>query len=480
MLLDPKKAKIELARRNLIDFTQYLWPGFNATDFHLKYYSVLDAFCKRKIKRLIITVPPQHGKSLGSSRFSPAMIFGLHPESHIALMSYSTTFARKFCRQLQRVIDSDTYRDVFPDTLLNTTNVTTVSRGFLRNADEFEIVKYEGSFKAIGREGSLTGNPVDIMIFDDLYKDAMEGNSPVIRDNVIEMYKSVAETRLHNDSQELCVFTRWHEEDLIGWFEKNFNVVTINSLSDIENIDNWSNTWVKINFEAIKESDKTELDPRELGEPLYPGRHSLELLLQKQKRDPMLFGCMYQGNPQPKEGLLYSEFKTYIQLPTTIKKANYTDTADAGDCYLCSISYEKDNTGNIYVTDIVYTQDGMEKTEESVPLMLQRVGTKTAYIESNNGGKGFARAIQKTVDSCFIEWFNQGGNKESRILTNSAQVNQYIHFPIDWRDRWPVFYNHVTMFKKLFKANKYKDAPDVLTGIIEKEVAGSEPGIIWN
>lgn len=423
-------------------------------------------------------MPPQHGKSWGSSKFMPAYIFGINPDTQMALMSYSTTFARKFNRQLQRVIDTSEYREIFPNTQLNGENVSTPSRGYLRNADEFEIVDHLGSFKAIGREGALTGNPVDVLIFDDLYKDALEGNSPIIRDNVIEMYKSVAETRLHNNSQELCVFTRWHEEDLIGWFEKNFNVVTLNSMSDIDKITDWSNTWIKLNYEALKESEPTELDPRQYGEALYPERHSKQKLELTRSRDANIFGCMFQGNPQPKEGLLYQPFKTYSQLPEIITaRHSYTDTADSGDCYLCSVSYLKDRANNIYVTDIVYSQSGMEVTEPEVALMLQKNDIKKAYIESNNGGKGFARAVEKIAIKCQITWFSQKGNKESRILTNSSQVNKFIHMPIDWQRRWPTFYAHLTTYKKTFAANKYHDAEDVLTGIIEKEIlsiAGQE------
>jgi predicted phage terminase large subunit-like protein len=475
-LPDPSKARIELSKRYLIDFAKSVQPNFHSTWFHENYYSVLEAFAKKKIKRLIVTIPPQHGKSWGSSKFMPAFILGHYPDSNIALMSYSTVFARKFNRQLQRLIDSEEYGEIFPNTKLNDYQVTTISRGYLRNADEFEIIQHDGNFKSIGREGALTGNPVDVMIFDDLYKDAMEGNSPTIRENVIEMYKSVAETRLHNNSQELCVFTRWHEEDLIGWFENNFDVITINALSDIELIENWSNLWIKINYEAIKESEPTELDPRNIGEALYPERHSLEKLQYTQKRDPLMFGCMYQGSPQPKEGLLYSEFSTYERLPENpIKKANYTDTADMGNDYLASGCYNK-YLGDqyIYITDILYTQEPMEKTEVLLPLMFERNDTRISNIESNNGGRGFARVVNQNTKTN-VMWFHQNQNKESRILTNAATVNKMIKFPVDWKTRWPDFYRHITTYKKLFKANKYDDAPDMLTGIIEKETISFKP-----
>lgn len=465
----PQGVRNELARRHLLDFTKRLWPQFQATEFHTSYYKVLHLFAIGKIKKLIVTIPPQHGKSQGSSKYLPAYMLGINPDLNIALMSYSTTYARKFNRHLQRVIDTDQYRGVFPDTELNSSNVNTISRGYLRNADEFEVIDHTGSFKTIGREGALTGNPVDVMIFDDLYKDAMEGNSPTIRDNVIEMYKTVAETRLHNDSQQLCVFTRWHEEDLIGWLQKNYNVITLNSIDQINDIKDWNNTWVKINFEAIKETEPTELDPRDIGEPLFPERHSKQRLESKQKNDPIVFGCMFQGDPQPKEGLLYSEFKTYEALPEVRKRANYTDTADEGADYLCSVCYNVGVDGFSYVTDVIYSNESMEKTEQSVPLMLDRNNTRDCMIESNNGGRGFARVIDAKAVNTTVKWFHQSQNKEARILTNSSQVNDKIIMPVDWKQRWPIFAQHLVTYKRLFRANKHDDAPDTLTGIFEKE-----------
>ena len=143
--------------------------------------------------------------------------------SKIAVASYNTTFARKFNRDIQRIIDTKDYHSIFPETYLSSSKVVDVSSNFLRNTEEFEIVDHKGSLKAIGRGGALTGNSVDIMIMDDLYKDYAEGNSPIIRDAVWDWYTTVVKTRLHNDSQELIVFTRWNEDDLIGRLEKKEN-----------------------------------------------------------------------------------------------------------------------------------------------------------------------------------------------------------------------------------------------------------------
>ena len=102
-------------------------------------------------------------------------------------------------------------------------------------------------------------------------------NSPIVRENVKDWYITVADTRLHNDSQQLIVFTRWNEDDLIGFIESNEKVVVIEKWSDIDNPN--PDKWYKINFEAIKTGNPTEIDNREKGEPLWPERHSIKKLL---------------------------------------------------------------------------------------------------------------------------------------------------------------------------------------------------------
>jgi len=462
----------ELSRRKLKHFAKAVFPEIDLQPFHLSYYSILDRFAHKEIKNLVITKPPQHGKSEGSTRLLPSQILGLYPETNIAIGSYSTTFARKFNRQIQRYINSPEYQQIFPETKLNHHNVVTVD-SWLRNADEFQVVNHRGGLLVVGRGGALTGNKVDVMIMDDLYKDSSEGNSPVIRQSVIDWYTSVVQKRLHNDSQQLIVFTRWHEDDLIGFLEENDKVVECFSMEDIDEVlEVDRDTWIKVNFEAIKESDKTEFDNREKGLALWESRHSLKKLLKERKLNEHEFNCMNQGRPEGSAGKLYSKFGTYLALPgVIIKRANYTDTADEGDDYLCSIDYVVDKDGDIYVVDVLFTQEPMEETEKYVPSQLLRNSTRISYIESNNGGRGFARVVENAVGArCEVEWFHQGTNKESRILTNSAQVNKVILFPYDWEVRWPEFARHIKGYKRMFAANKYDDGADVLTGIYEKEV----------
>lgn len=458
---------------SFVDFALEVYPFLELTSFHRTYYTILEAFARGRIKRLIVSVPPQHGKSVGATTLLPAYMLGLDPDMRIAIASYSGTLASKFNRRVQRILESREYAAIFPET---TIKQGTRPAGYIRTSDEVEIVGYKGELISVGREGSLTGNRVDCFILDDLYKDAMEAQSPVIRDNCWEWYTSVVRTRMHNHSRELIVFTRWHEDDLIGVLGRTEPFRELRSLSDIDEAG--ADEWLVLNFEALKASPATEVDPRDEGEALWPEQHSRELLLSKRRLDPVRFEAMYQGHPSSKEGLLYGDgFRQYSLLPRDIvARSNYTDTADTGDDYLCSIDYVVDTDGVIYITDVVYSREPMEHTERLVASMLRREDVRQAYIESNNGGRGFARAVQRLVPTTRVEWFHQGANKEARILSNSATVLHTVRMPEDWCVRWPEFYTHLTTYKRLFRANRHDDAADALTGIVEREVTQSSSG----
>ena len=192
----------------------------------------------------------------------------------------------------------------------------------------------------------------------------------------------------------------------------------------------------------------------------------------------------YQQTPIDIKGRLYTELKTYTELPhdgegkplyTAIK--NYTDTADTGDDYLCSVCYAVYDR-EAYVIDVLYTKDGMETTEPATARMLDKNGVNVADIESNNGGRGFARSVERILKEQYrtnhtvVHPFTQTKNKQSRILSNSAWVMQHIYFPANWRDRWPEFYLAMTKYQKEGR-NAHDDAPDAVTGIAEKIGAGS-------
>lgn len=485
---DPGAIVKEASRRRLINFAKYMQPDMVFEPFHKVYYELLDKFAHGKIKKMIIQMPPQHGKSEGSSRKLPAFILGLNPDKKIAIGSYSTSFARDFNRDVQRIIDTPRYRELFQRTFLSGSNVVTVSNAYLRNSDVIEMVGHRGSLRVVGRGGALTGKSVDVSILDDVYKDYGEANSPVIREAAWRWYTTVVQTRLDNNSQEIIVFTRWHSEDIIGKLEKTegVKIIDIKSMSDIENIP--KGAWIRINFEAIKTGEPTEIDPRLPGTALWESKHSLEKLRAKQLLDKVQFDCLYQGNARGAEGKLYQPFKTYVNKSDYgiyVRTGCYVDTKDEGSDNLCAISYDiyraSENVWNEFtrkfeplifalVTDIEYTSANTDVTTVTVPRLINANKVQRVWIESNGGGAQFEKSVKHKVKANTVA-FHQGANKESRIITAAGPVTQHIVFPFGWEERFKQAYEHITDFLANFSANEHDDIEDVITGIYEKEIA---------
>lgn len=290
------KKKLIKARANkkLLDFTLFTKADYE-TNWHHKYVAgVLDDFAEGKIKKLILTMPPQTGKSELSSRRLPAYLLGKNANARLALCGYSDSFASKFNRDVKRIIDSEEYKSIFETRLPNSTS------NKLNNNHEFELENGTGSLISVGIGGGLTGNRVDIGIIDDPYKDREQANSPVYRKKVEEWYDYVFDARLHNDSQVLILMTRWHADDLVGRI-----------LKDIEKGET-NEEWTVINLPSIKEDNKNEADIREIGEALWSERHSLDKLLETKRRSPRSFDALHQGRPQEeKTNKFFRDFSVF-------------------------------------------------------------------------------------------------------------------------------------------------------------------------
>lgn len=390
---DPGELVRAAARKRLINFARYMQPDLVLEPFHVVYYTLLDMFAHGKIRKMIVQQPPQHGKSEGSSRKLPAFMLGLDPDRKICIGSYAATIARDFNRDVQRIIDTPRYRELFPGTYLNGSNVVTMANTYLRNSDVIEMVGRKGSLRVVGRGGSLTSKTVDVSILDDVYKDYAEGNSPIVRAAAWKWYTTVVRTRLHNDSQELIVFTRWHDDDLIGRIEKSGEtIIDVKCWADLEDVT--PGAWVRINFEGLKTGEPTEIDPREPGAALWESRHSKQKLEAQKALDPVQFQCLYQGNPGSAEGRLYQPFKTWVEKSdygTYIRSGAYIDVADEGDDLLFAATYDVYKSDNLFfnektkrmepilfalITDMEMTDENTDVTTVTVPAMINRNGTQ--------------------------------------------------------------------------------------------------------
>lgn len=282
-LLKLKRARLKmLATSSFPHFLGFVNPRYELEWFHKLVADHCQMLVDGKIKNLMVFMPPQHGKSEIISRSFPAWVLGRNPDTKIVGCSYSADLADQFSRSIQRIIDSDEYNSIFPETYLNGSNVRPNIRGYLRNVDIFEMVNHKGFYKAVGVGGGLTGTPVDIAIIDDPVKDANEANSVTYRQRVWDWYNTVLTTRLHNNSRQLFIMTRWHEDDLAGRILKaepqEWTVLSIPAICEVEH-------------------DGAINSPRHIGEALWETRHSIGKLLKQKARSPREFSALYQQHP---------------------------------------------------------------------------------------------------------------------------------------------------------------------------------------
>ena len=288
------------ARHNFQKFVSYTFDGYDMQWFHKCVCYYLDKLYKGDIKKLMIFVPPQHGKSELSSRRFPAYLLGRNPNLKLALCSYSADLSSSFNRAVQMIIDDPLYSDLFPSTKLSSGQN---GKG-VKNTTLFETVNYKGFLKTVGVGGSLTGTPVDIGIIDDPFKDRAEANSTTYRNNKWDWYQDVFCTRLHNDSKQLMLFTRWHEDDLAGRL-----LNPSNKCYDAKE----AKEWTVIALPALKEktpplSCALDInDPREIGEALWESRHSKEKYEKRKRINPTGFASLDQQRPAPLEGNMIKE-----------------------------------------------------------------------------------------------------------------------------------------------------------------------------
>lgn len=378
-----RRAQLELqkrhARQNLADFTLYTYPTYLMGWFHKEVCEALDKFLEdvlaKKSPRLILTAPPRHGKSELVSRRFPAFAFGRCPDLQIIATSYGADLAQRFNRDVQRIIDDDTYRTLFPETTLNGRNVRTDSRNaFIRTSDLFEIVNHKGAYRSCGVGGGITGTGADILIIDDPIKDRAEANSPTVRANVYDWYTSTAYTRLSPGGGVIVMNTRWHEADLTGQL-----------LSKMQSEE--GDTWQVINYPAIAEHDEPH---RKTGEPLHAERYPLDALNRIRaavgERD---WAALYQQHPVPDGGGLFKE--------QWIQYYRQADLPSKFDKLVTSWDMTfKDGAGSDYVVGQVWGRAGAKfYLLDQVRGQMDFVKTKAAFVSL---AEKWPHAVRKLVE----------------------------------------------------------------------------------
>ena len=415
-------------------------------------HKLINSNTNKPYRNLALSLPPRHGKSRTVGLFT-GWCLGVDKLSAIMTASYNESIGTIFSRNCRDLISEEKhgnskiiYSDIFPDSKIkrgnSAVNDWTLEGGF-------------NSYYGGGLGSSFTGRGCQILICDDPIKNAEEA----LNDNVLEkIYSTFTDTlmsRVEGNGIIVLVSTRWSKKDLIGSVLKN----------DKEH-------WYEIN---MKTYDETRTGDKMLCSTIL--NHEKYLSLKKSMSD-LIFMANYNQVCIDLKGALYQDLKKYEIIPQDTNGnalfesiVAFVDTADSGSDYLCAIVagvYQH----QLYILDIVYTQERMEITEGMVTDMLYRNNVNMCIVEANNGGKGFARRLQDLLiekydtNRTVIKFKQQTKNKQTRILIASTWIQENVYFPLNIKDRFEEFWESIITFSKSGK-NKHDDAEDCLTALCE-------------
>lgn len=448
-----QQLKIELSRREFWQYCKLTSPDFYSNDrvFLHDLADKLQWFVEEAEQQImVVNMPPRHGKSRTATKFVQWLFGKYGIDKKVMTGSYNETLSGTFAKAVRDVIAEKptegilTYGDIFPGTKIKYGEAA---------AQKWSLDgSQQANYLATSPTGTATGFGCNIMIIDDLIKNSEEAYNESVLQKQIDWFNNTMLSRTENDFKIIIIMTRWSTKDLAGYVLANYDDV------------------VHINYKAVQD-DGTMLCESIL---LYK---DYKIKTKNMNKDIVL--ANYQQEPIDVKGRLYSHINTYTDIPRDSKGnslfkyiLNYTDTADTGSDYLCSICYGMYES-TYYILDVLYTKEPMEVTEPATAQMLTNNNVGNALIESNNGGRGFSRNVIRELKALGnthtkIQWFFQSKNKTSRILSNSTGVMQNVVFPVNWEDRWPDFAEAIRKYQKEGK-NAHDDAPDALTGVYEND-----------
>lgn len=447
-------ARIELAKREFFYYCQATAPDFylNSREYLVAQCKELQEFIEQdEYEILVMNEPPRFGKSRTAQKLVE-WVLGRDKNQKIMTGSYNTTLSTMFAKNVRNAIqeikadnNKIIFSDVFPDVKIKAgdgaMNLWSLEGGY-------------NNYLATSPGGTATGFGASLIVIDDLIKNAYEASNETIKESHWTWFTDTMLSRLEEGGKIIIVMTRWATDDLAGRALAHFRGL--------------GRKVKHINYKAIQD------DGTLLCEDILSHK-SIELKKATIGKD--VFAANYQQEPIDIKGRLYTNIKTYREIPKDSGGKplfsyilNYTDTADEGADYLCSICYGMFNN-EYYILDVLYTKDAMEITEPETAAMLIKNNVGCAIIESNNGGRGFARNVERICKEkgnyhTSFKWFHQSQNKVARILSNSTSVMNNVYFPINWQDRFPEFAEAINRYQREGK-NAHDDAADALTGVYE-------------
>lgn len=413
-------ASRELAKRDFSYFVDY---DSDFRDRDGKHLDVLDDILMQvsrgDLKRVIVTMPPRHGKSERVSRKFPAWHLGRNPDDEIILASYSIDLSRGFSRIARDTLSK--HYDVF-GVRIDPNN---------QSAESWGIEGHRGGLHAAGVGGPITGKGAKIAIIDDPVKNAEEADSETIREKIWEWYTSTLYTRLTPDGRIIIVMTRWHEDDLVGRLLKK-------EKEEIEAGTHQGERWTVINFPALAEEN--DILGRKYGEPLWPEYGFDRIRLEQIKIDvgSRVFNALYQQRPSAAEGQLFkrSWWRYYRVLPKLAKKIISVDASfkDNDTSDFVSIQVWGKSGPDVYLVDRIKDRMDFVTTIQTIRnVVAKHPDAHAKYIEDKANGSAIISVLRREIGG--IIPVNPEGGKVARAYAVSPYVeagNVYLPEGVPW------------------------------------------------
>jgi len=335
-------------------------------------------------QRIIVSMPPRHGKSELTSHYFPAWYLGRHPGHEIILVSYEERFAASWgakARDVMREFGPELF-DQHLDSTQDARDHWRVGKPQPRNEYGHQLMLHSTMYSA-GSNGPITGKGADLLLVDDPIKNYQEIKSDTARDTMWEWWQSTAYTRLMTHGSAVIVQTRWHMDDLAGRL--------------IQQSEDGEEHWDVINIPAIAE----ENDPlgREVGEALWPEKYPIEALLQKKQSVGAYFwSAMYQGRPTPMEGgILKRDWmnRRYKEPPRMIRIIQSVDAAfktGVANDFSCIATWGTDGI-DYYLLDLFREKVEFPELKQAISDYFYKWNASAVYIEDAAAGQSIIQEM---------------------------------------------------------------------------------------
>ncbi|HUU41769.1 MAG TPA: phage terminase large subunit [Desulfatiglandales bacterium] len=391
------------AHSGLDNYAIAQWPEYRVDRHHDAIIDHLEAVESGEISRLMIFLPPRHGKTLLASQFFPAWYLGRNPTRQVIAASYSETRAGDVGREVRNQLIDPLHGQIFEDCHIDKDSASVHRIGLHEG----------GAYFSVGIKGAIVGRGAHLFLIDDPIKSREEAESETFRESIKDWYKSVAYTRLMKENAIVLIQTRWHKDDLAGWLLREHR----------------HENWTVLRLPAIAEPE--DMLGRKEGEVLWPWFQDLDRLHTIRRTiGTREWSSQYQQRPVSIEGALINlnDFIRYDKYgggikERVIKTVQSWDTANKdtpGTAYSCCQTW-KVTKNMYYLWDVFRKRLKYPELKRMAKALHNRHMADVVLIEDKASGQSLIQELKESTRIPVIP-INPVNSKIVRFDVESAKV----------------------------------------------------------